>query len=187
MGKPGVFPHPIEEARKLFAKGILYYIGCFLVIFLIILISLLISIPLVLLNPLCILFIVPIVVLMVHAWICVNFGYYMTLEFKEWFCFRKNWMMISKILRRFASYVAKSLILIVLCLVVVCILVPLLVGLQIFVGAASQDPQNGVIFATVISAIINTFVCGFSSAYSVDLTGQLLSPVVIANQENIEE
>ena len=187
IGKQGVFPHPIEEAGKLFTKGILYYLGCFIVLAVIMLISVIISVALVYVNPWLVLLVVPIVILMVHAWLCVNFGFYMTLEFKEWFCFRKNWMMIAKILRRFASYVAKSLVLILLCSVIVCFVIPLILGLQFFVETAAKDLQAGFVFGTVLTSIFNAVVCGFASAYSVDLTAQLLSPVVIANKEGIEE
>ena len=185
--KQGVFPHPFKEAGNLFAKGFLYYLGCIIVILSITIIAGLIGFILGSINPWLLLLIIPIVVLMVHAWLCVNMGYYLTLEFKEWFCFRKNWIMIAKMLRRFASYVAKSLILVLLLVVIVCSFLPLIVGLEIFVGTAAHNQQVGLIFGTVLTSIINATVCGLISVYCVDLNAQLLSPVAMANKQDIKK
>ena len=124
---------------------------------------------------------------MVHAWLCVNLGFYVTLEFEEWFSFRKNWMMIAKMIRRFASYVAKSLILVVL-LVVILISVELLIGAStMFVGMATHNEQIALVFGTILFSLTNAILAGLTSVYCVDLTAQLLSPVAMANKQCIEE
>ena len=185
--KQGVFPHPFKEVGNLMAKGFLYYLGCVIVITLITLLAGFIAFVLGYINLWLLLLVIPIVIIMVHAWLCVNLGFYVTLEFEEWFSFRKNWMMIAKMIRRFASYVAKSLILVVL-LVVILISVELLIGAStMFVGMATHNEQIALVFGTILFSLTNAILAGLTSVYCVDLTAQLLSPVAMANKQCIEE
>lgn len=185
--KQCVFPHPFKEAGNLLAKGFLYYLGCIIVIISIIIIAGFIGFLLGSINLWLLLLVIPIVIIMVHAWLCVNLGFYVTLEFKEWFCFRKNWMMIANMIRRFASYVAKSLILVVL-LVVILTSVELLIGsFTMFVGIATHNEQIALIFGTILLSLTQALLAGLISVYCIDLTAQLLSPVAMANKQCIEE
>ena len=181
--KEGVFPNPIKEVGNLMLKSLLYTIGSSTVVFLITIIALILTMTLSLINPWCMLITIPFIILMVHAWLCVNFRFYITLKFGDLFSFKKSWIMIAKNIRRFGSYIGKSLALIIVYIFLGMIISMLTAGLSIGILMITKDAKIAEMMLMSIGTIFTALLGCFFCTYLVDLNGQLLGPIVAENKE----
>ena len=186
--KEGIFPNIFNEMGNLILKSILYIIGSTTILIVITQFSISLSQLLLPINIWYIALLIPIVIILVHAWLCLNFRFYMTLKFKDWFSFKKSWMMIAQNIRRFGSFIGKSIVLFVFA-------IGLIIGatfiLGVILGAMSViQPGNIDIITTAIGIIITACqvaICCCVGVYFIDLTAQLLGPIVKAEAKQEEE
>lgn len=179
----GVFPNPLNEIGKIISASFKFFTGSSIVIFLIFMLSLIISLILLNINPMLWLVIVPLVVILVHAWLCVTFRFYMTLRFKDFFSFKRSWVMIGKNLRRFGSYVWKSILCIFLVVLLNFIIIFILGMIFGAMGVLSGNMQETETAVRAISLIVQVILGGFLSVYFVDLNAQLLGPIVMKKKK----
>lgn len=187
-GKEGVFPNIFKDMLNLILKSILYIIGSTIIMVAITLFSITLSQQLLPIHIGFIALIIPIIILLVHSWLCLNFRFYMTLKFKDWFSFKKSWMMIMQNIRRFGSYIGKSIVLFIFALGLILgitFILGIILGVISYVQAGNID-----IISTAIAIIITAcqvVISCFTSVYIVDLTAQLLGPIAKAEATQPEE
>ena len=186
----GIFPHPFKEFIKIIISSVKFFFGALITIFLIEFIAYTLSIGLLFLftkgfhlGETTLFFIMiamsALVLLMVHAWLCVNFKFYMTLKFKDWFSFKESWIMISKILRRFASYIAKSIILFIIFFTITLIILFFTEMVLGIMGGITGNIQSAKTAIDTIFNIVQSAINCFFIVYLVDFNAQLLRPIAI--------
>lgn len=179
-----ICPNPFTNIGNIFINGLSSFVGCLLVYCLIVILTLIPTILLTIISPTFIILIFFLVLVMVHAWLCVFFKFCMTLEFKEWFSFKSSWIMIANNARRYGSYIGKG-ILLSITYFALCFLAGLLIGLvQGMIGASSLAETSTNVLLAIVGSI---FTCLFY-VYSIDLTAQLLAPIVKKEaEETVQE
>lgn len=191
-----ICPNPFKSFGEILLNGLIAFGACLIVYVLICLISIVPTIitgiilgaiqtllpkaAFVITATLFIILIFLLVLTMVHAWLCVFLRFCMTLKFKDWFSFKSSWIMIAKNVRRYGSYIGKSLLLSIL-YTGIAFSFGIIIGIvQGIIDSAITTTATDVLLI-VIGSI---FTCLFY-VYSIDLTAQLLAPIVKEEQETI--
>ena len=181
--KHGVFPNPLKEIGKILTTGLKYFLGSFLVILLIYIVAIVISLVLIKINPLLLILIIPLVLVLVHIWLCVNFRFYITLKFKDWFSFKKSWIMIAKNKRRYGSYIGKSTILLIIYFILFGIIISCSGILLQTIGLISGNMKEAQTAIMAITTIVQVLAGGFLAVYFVNFNSQLLGPIVMKKKK----
>lgn len=181
--------NPFTNFGKMLAKGFVCSVGSAIVYILICILAIIPTMLLVKISPYFFIFIFFFVLVMVHAWLCVFLRFYMTLKFKDWFSFKSSWIMIANNIRRYGSYIGKSLLLFIL-FIVCSISVSLIFGFA--QGLVNLAPVASIATAiktsiNILSTLIQSVIMCLFAMYNIDLTAQLLTPIARKEKEEITQ
>lgn len=88
--KEDIFPNPFINTGNYIVKAILFFIGFSIILLTITLLSIFFGAILLSINTGFIVLLIPIFMLLIYEFICLNLRFYMTLNFKDWFSFKKK-------------------------------------------------------------------------------------------------
>ncbi len=185
LNKDGIIPNLFSEIKEIISKGLLYFIGCCVVMTIMMLIILVPFIILLVIQPLLGLIVIPLIFILGIYYLGFYFNFLSSLDLSDWFNLKKASAFIKKSGGKLGIYIWKFLVINIICLIVfMAISIPLIIILGIpavFSPAAMDTAEMSV---SSVSALVAAVVFGIGNIYTIDLTAQYIKEVDFKYQDN---